>query len=106
MKDIAWLFSMSTKSVLFAKRFCKEGNWLLNCPLLNLNSVLHVRILGVGVAGRPDPFLKNHKNIGFSSNTGPDHLKNRSYQARIQCWAIIKPGFNVGPPSAVSLACR
>ena len=48
MKDIAWLFSMSTKSVLFAKRFCKEGNWLLNCPLLNLNSVLHVRIQRVG----------------------------------------------------------
>ena len=85
MKDIAWLFSMSTKSVLFAKRFCKEGNWLLNCPLLNLNSVLHVRILGGGggVAGRPDPSLKNHKNIEFSSNTGPDPLKNRSYQARI-----------------------
>ena len=52
MKDIAWLFSMSTKSVLFAKRFCKEGNWLLNCPLLNLNSVLHVRILGGGGGGR------------------------------------------------------
>ena len=33
--------------------------------------------------------LKNHKNIGFSSNTGPDPLKNRSYQASIQCWAII-----------------
>ena len=24
-------------------------------------------------------FLKNHKNIGFSSNTGPDPLKNRTY---------------------------
>ena len=33
--------------------------------------------------------LKNHRNIGFSSNTGPDPLKNRSYQASIQCWAII-----------------
>ena len=30
------------------------------------------------------------KNIGFSSNTGPDLLKNRSYmyQASIQCWTI------------------
>ena len=38
----------------------------------------------------PDPLpLKKHKNILFSSNTGPDPLKNRSYQASIQCWAII-----------------
>ena len=35
------------------------------------------------------PPLKNHKNIGFSSSTGPDPLKNRSYQASFQCWAII-----------------
>ena len=35
--------------------------------------------------------LKNHKNIGFSSNTGPDPLKNRSYQASIQSWATIDP---------------
>ena len=26
--------------------------------------------------GGPDPPLKNHKNIGFLSNTGPDPLKN------------------------------
>ena len=32
--------------------------------------------------------LKNHKNIGFSSNTGPDPLKNRS---------LTKPAFSVGP---------
>ena len=37
----------------------------------------------------PPPPLKNHKNIGFSRNTGPDPLKNRNYQASIQCWAII-----------------
>ena len=37
--------------------------------------------------------LKNHKNIGFSGNTGPDPLKNRSYQASIQCWA------NIGTPA-------
>ena len=35
--------------------------------------------------------LKNHKNLGFLSNTGPDPLKN--YKA-------TKPAFNVGPPSA------
>ena len=39
------------------------------------------------------PPLKNHKNIGFSSNTGPDPLKNRE---------ATKPAFNVGP----SLACQ
>ena len=33
--------------------------------------------------------LKNHKNIGFSSDTGPDPLKDCSYQASIQCWVII-----------------
>ena len=37
----------------------------------------------------PDPPLKNHKNIGFSSNTGPDPLKNCSYQSSTQWWAII-----------------
>ena len=28
-------FSMSTKSVLFAQKFCKECNWLLKCPLFD-----------------------------------------------------------------------
>ena len=36
----------------------------------------------------PPPPLKNHKNIGFSSNTGPDPLKNRK---------ATMPAFNVGP---------
>ena len=44
---------------------------------------------GVGAEG-PSP-LKNHKHIGFSSNTGPDPLKNRK---------ATKPSFNVGPSSA------
>ena len=35
----------------------------------------------------PPPPMKNHKNIGFSSNTGPDPLQK-----------IAKPAFNVGPP--------
>ena len=42
-----------------------------------------------GSRSRPPPPLKNHKNIGFSSNTGPDPLKNRSCEASIQCWAFI-----------------
>ena len=32
--------------------------------------------------------LKNHKTIGFSSNTGTDPLKNHK---------VIKPALNVGP---------
>ena len=44
-----------------------------------------------GGTGGPDSPLKNRKNIGFLSNSGPDPLKNQSqsYQASIQCWAII-----------------
>ena len=39
--------------------------------------------------GRGDrPPLKNHKNIGFFSNTGPDHLKNHK---------VTKPAFNNVP---------
>ena len=33
--------------------------------------------------------LENYKNIGFLSNTGPDPLKNHSYQSSVQYWAII-----------------
>ena len=38
--------------------------------------VCHVRIQRGGGAGGLDLPLKNHKNIGFLSNTGLDHLKN------------------------------
>ena len=45
-----------------------------------------------GGTGGPDPPpLKNHKNIGFLSNTGPDPLKIHK---------ATKPAFNVGPSSA------
>ena len=48
---------------------------------------------GGGRRGGPDsPFLKNHKTIGFLSNTGPDPLKNHK---------ATKPAFNAGPPSAL-----
>ena len=57
-----------------------------------------VKIIGLSSAdqegaGGPDPPppLKNHKNIGFLSNSGPDPLKN--YKA-------TEPAFNVGPSSA------
>ena len=44
---------------------------------------------GQGVVPPPHTHtLKNHKNIGFLSNTGPDPLKNHK---------ATKPAFNVGP---------
>ena len=44
---------------------------------------------GGGRGSRPP--LKIHKNKGFLSNTGPDHLENHK---------ATKPAFNVGPSSA------
>ena len=41
------------------------------------------------MGGRPG--VKNHKNIGFLSNSGPDPLKN---------YEPTEPAFNVGPSSA------
>ena len=52
---------------------------------------VHARIQRGGGTENSDKSLKNHKNIGFLSNTGPDPLKN--YKA-------AKPAFNVGPSSA------
>ena len=46
-----------------------------------------------GVRTPPPPLLKNHKNIGFLSNTGSDSLKK---QASIQCWATIGPTIQRG----------
>ena len=46
---------------------------------------------GGGGQGVRTPPLKIHKNIGLSSNTGPDPLKNHK---------VTKPAFNVGPSSA------
>ena len=37
------------------------------------------------------PPLKNHKNVGFLSNTGRDPQKNHK---------VTKPPFNIGPSSA------
>ena len=55
-----------------------------------------------GQGSGPHSPLKNHKSIGFLSNTGPDPLKN--YKA-------TKPAFNVGLSSArqrnaISMAFR
>ena len=56
-----------------------------------------------GRTGGPDapPPEKSQKNIRFLSNTGSDPLKKtQSYQASIQCWAIV------GHLKGVSLAGR
>ena len=45
---------------------------------------------GGGGRGSGSLHLKNHKNIGFLSNTGLDSLKNQK---------ATKPAFNVGPSS-------
>ena len=50
----------------------------------------HVRIQRGGGQRVRTP-MKNHKNIGFLSNTGPDPLKNHK---------ATNPAFNVGPSSA------
>ena len=44
----------------------------------------------MGDRGSGPPPPKNHKNIGFISNTGPDPLKNHK---------ATKPAFNDGPSS-------
>ena len=58
---------------------------------LNKMYLLYITITCADPEGRQgvQTPLKNHKNIVFSSNTVLDPLKNRSYQASIQCWAII-----------------
>ena len=47
----------------------------------------HARIQKGGRAS--GPLLENNKNIEFIGNTGPNPLKSKSFQASIQCWAII-----------------
>ena len=44
-----------------------------------------------GGGGGPDPPLKNHRNIGFHSNSGPDPLKKHK---------ATKSALNVGPLAA------
>ena len=60
--------------------------------LLALILGCHGRIQRGGQGVRtPLPLLKNHKILGFLSNTGPDILKNHK---------ATKPAFNFGPLSA------
>ena len=70
--------------------YSRNPNWL---PIHILGTIgkFHAQIQrgeGGGSRGsRPPPPLKNYKNIGFLSNTGPDPLNNHK---------ATKPAFNVG----------
>ena len=62
----------------------------------------HARIQRGRGGPDPPPSLKNHKALGFLSNTGPDHLENHK---------ATNSAFNVGPSSksqsnAILLAFR
>ena len=61
-----------------------------NDPETRKDNSLIQREEGRGPDPPPPPPLKNHKNIGFLSNTGPNPLKNHK---------TAKPGFNVRPSS-------
>ena len=50
--------------------------YLLYCLMYILLSYSSADPDGGSSSGPPPPPLKNHKNIGFISNTGPDLLKN------------------------------
>ena len=103
MRENTWRFFFFRK-VLLAYRFWFNLDVLFRYSKENSNCIWHllasiwafikhVRIQRGGTGGpdAPPPPLKNHKNIGFLSNTGPDPLKNRK---------ATKPAFKVGTSSA------
>ena len=62
--------------------------------LLSINNTSMRGSRGGGGMGFGPP-LKNHKNIGFLSNTGPDPLKNhKATKLVFNVWAIIGPPAN------------
>ena len=63
----------------------------IQSPCNRTGTIYHARIQRGGEGIRTPTPLKNKKNIGFLSNTGPDPLKNHK---------ATKPAFNVGPSSA------
>ena len=67
----------------------------INDMTTSLTLFIHIGGSRGGTGVQTSPPLKNHKNIGLSSNTGPEPLIN---QDTIQCWAIIslpaKPNLN------------
>ena len=66
---------------------------LISTAIEDFDMVLtfHARIQRGGGQGVRTP-MKNHKNLGFLSNTGPDLLKiTKLPSASIQCWASKMP---------------
>ena len=76
------------RNVRVGNQVLQEWNTIFPSSLMT-RSVMGGSRGGQGVGGL-DP-LKNHKNIGFLSNTGSDPLKIHK---------ATKPAFNVGPSSA------
>ena len=63
---------------------------LLNYKSFHRWKTTHGRIQRGAGRGQGAGPPENHKNIGFVRKTGPDPMKkSQSYQASIQCWAII-----------------
>ena len=65
-RRLRWIRHLSCPCFLFLVRRSREG------------------------AGGPDSPLKNHKNIGFLSTTGPDPLKITKPLSQHPCWAITR----------------
>ena len=66
--------------------------FLCTCFAMQYFVALSSFAMGLSRGGRGSVIpLKNHKHIGFHSNTGPDPLENHK---------ATKPAFNVGPSSA------
>ena len=62
------------------------------CSSESLSHVISTKISWNYMCGSrsgPPPPPEKSQNIGFSSNTCPDSLKNRICEASIQCWAFI-----------------
>ena len=91
--DLALDFNMP--AVVGIMKFMVRINGIVCCSLPKMVSFLHMFMKTCaepegGDRGSGSP-LKNHKNIGFISDTGPDPLKNHK---------AAKPAFNVGSSSA------
>ena len=69
-------------------------DFILNIPV-NKFSVMSAHSTKIKMRGSRErvltPSLENRKPLGLFSNTGPDHMENKSYQASIQYWVIIAP---------------
>ena len=71
--------------------YVKVGIGLFGGLLLSYSVLLTCAGAEGGMGSRTPPALKNHKNIRYPNNTGPDPLKNHK---------DAKPAFNDGPSSA------